>query len=158
MGVGDTFKEAYAKANLGAGQPIPQPGKALISVRQTDKARAINLARSMIEKGFTVEATQGTAAELNGAGIPCTVVNKLTEGRPNIVDAIKNGEYCYIVNTTEGRKAINDSVYIRREALLNKVAYTTTLNAAFATIDAHEAEDRARVTSVQELHERIQNL
>ncbi len=113
------------------------------------------LAKQMIEAGFTVEATSGTAEQLNQAGIACTVVNKLTEGRPNIVDAIKNGEYCYIVNTTEGRKAIVDSVYIRREALLNKVAYTTTLNAAFATINAQEADDRARVSSVQSLHERV---
>ncbi|GAA0853205.1 carbamoyl-phosphate synthase large subunit [Aliiglaciecola litoralis] len=155
MGVGDTFEEAYAKANLGAGAPIPGKGKALISVRQNDKARVVSLAKKMIDKGFTLEATAGTALHLHNAGVACSVVNKLTEGRPNIVDAIKNGEYCYIVNTTEGRKAIVDSVYIRREALLNKVAYTTTLNAAFATVNAQEAEDRARVTSVQALHQRL---
>lgn len=155
MGVGDTFEEAYAKANLGAGAPIPSKGKALLSVRQNDKGRVIALGHAMIAKGFSLEATKGTADELNAAGVTCSVVNKLTEGRPNIVDAIKNGEYCYIVNTTEGRQAITDSVYIRREALLNKVTYTTTMNAAFATINAQEAEDRARVTSVQDLHKRI---
>ena len=155
MGVGDTFEEAYAKANLGAGQPIPSGGKALLSVRQNDKTRVLELAKVMLEKGFELEATQGTAKQLHAAGLACSIVNKLTEGRPNIVDAIKNGEYCYIVNTTEGRQAINDSVYIRREALLNKVAYTTTMNAAFATVNAQKAEDRARVTSVQALHKRV---
>ncbi|MFA3792497.1 carbamoyl-phosphate synthase large subunit [Aliiglaciecola sp. SL4] len=155
MGVGDTFEEAYAKANLGAGAPIPQKGKALISVRHNDKKRVVELARKMIEKGFSLEATSGTAQQLNDVGIACSVVNKLTEGRPNIVDAIKNGEYCYIVNTTEGRKAINDSVYIRREALLNKITYTTTLNAAFATVNAQTADDRAKVNSVQSLHQRV---
>jgi carbamoyl-phosphate synthase large subunit len=82
-------------------------------------------------------------------------VNKLSEGRPNIVDAIKNGEYCYVVNTTEGRQAITDSVYIRREALLNKMSYTTTLNAAFATIRARTADAKVNVSSVQELHKRV---
>jgi len=155
MGVADNFEEAYAKANLGAGAAIPSGGKALLSVRQNDKTRVLELAQLMVDSGFSLEATSGTADKLNQAGISCSVVNKLTEGRPNIVDAIKNGEYSYIVNTTEGRMAINDSVYIRREALLNKVAYTTTMNAAFATVHAQNAEDRARVNSVQDLHERI---
>ncbi|AGH45261.1 carbamoyl-phosphate synthase large subunit [Paraglaciecola psychrophila] len=155
MGVGESFEEAYAKANLGASQPIPVGGKALLSVRLNDKNRVIELGQAMVSKGFTLEATKGTATVLNNAGVECSIVNKLSEGRPNIVDAIKNGEYCYIVNTTEGRQAINDSVYIRKEALLNKVAYTTTMNAAFATVNANKADDRARVTSVQELHARI---
>lgn len=155
MGIADNFEEAYAKANLGAGAAIPSGGKALLSVRQNDKTRVLELAQLMVDSGFTLEATSGTADKLNQAGISCSVVNKLTEGRPNIVDAIKNGEYSYIVNTTEGRTAINDSVYIRREALLNKVAYTTTMNAAFATVHSQNAEDRARVNSVQDLHERI---
>ncbi|MGB1353996.1 MAG: carbamoyl-phosphate synthase large subunit, partial [Glaciecola sp.] len=156
MGVGDTFEEAYAKANLGASEPLPSSGKALLSVRNNDKVRLVELAKLMQEKGFKLEATRGTASALLEAGIQdVDVVNKVSEGRPNIVDAIKNGEYVYIVNTTEGRQAITDSVYIRKEALLNKATYTTTLNAAFATIQAKEADDRARVTSVQELHQRI---
>ncbi|MGJ8682436.1 carbamoyl-phosphate synthase large subunit [Paraglaciecola sp.] len=155
MGVGDSFEEAYAKANLGASQEIPVGGKALLSVRLNDKNRVIELGQAMVAKGFSLEATSGTASVLNNAGVPCSVVNKLSEGRPNIVDAIKNGEYNYIVNTTEGRQAIDDSVYIRKEALLNKVAYTTTMNSAFATVNANEADDRARVTSVQDLHKRI---
>ncbi|MEP2653259.1 MAG: carbamoyl phosphate synthase large subunit, partial [Paraglaciecola sp.] len=130
-------------------------GKALLSVRLNDRNRVIELAQIMIAKGFELEATSGTAKVLNNVDIACSVVNKLSEGRPNIVDAIKNGEYCYIVNTTEGRQAIDDSVYIRKEALLNKVSYTTTMNAAFATVNANEADDKARVTSVQELHKRI---
>ena len=155
MGVGDTFEEAYAKANLGAGAPLPASGKALLSVRQTDKPKLAELSKALIAKGFTIECTSGTAESLRAQGIEVSVVNKLSEGRPNIVDAIKNGEYSYIVNTTEGRQAITDSVYIRREALLNKVTYTTTMNAAFATVQAKSADDRGKVTSVQELHARI---
>ncbi|MFT5899860.1 MAG: carbamoyl-phosphate synthase large subunit [Glaciecola sp.] len=155
MGVANGFDEAYAKANLGASAPIPIEGKVLLSVRNNDKQRLIGLAKEMIEQGFTVEATKGTALFLAEHGVICGTVNKLSEGRPNIVDAIKNGEYCYVVNTTEGRQAINDSVYIRREALLSKTSYTTTLNAAFATIRARTADAKANVTSVQELHKRI---
>ena len=155
MGVGNGFDEAYAKANLGASAPLPTEGKVLLSVRNNDKQRLIGLAKEMIEQGFTVEATKGTAKFLAEHGVECATVNKLSEGRPNIVDAIKNGEYSYVVNTTEGRQAINDSVYIRREALLNKTSYTTTLNAAFATIRAIKADPKANVSSVQELHKRI---
>jgi len=155
MGIADTFEEAYAKANLGASAPLPQSGKVLLSVRNNDKNRLISLAKKMIEQGFSLEATGGTAKHLADNGVVCGIVNKLSEGRPNIVDAIKNGEYCYVVNTTEGRQAINDSVYIRREALLNKIAYTTTLNAAFATIGAKAADAKANVNSIQELHSRI---
>ncbi|RUO38750.1 carbamoyl phosphate synthase large subunit [Aliidiomarina shirensis] len=157
MGVGESFEEAYAKANLGAGQALPLKGKALLSVREGDKKRAIDLARGLTALGFTVEATRGTAKILQEQGIHCSVVNKLQEGRPNIVDAVKNGEYSYIINTVEGRQAIEDSVYIRREALLNNVSYTTTLNAGFAAVKAHTVNDRARVSSVQELHKRILN-
>jgi carbamoyl-phosphate synthase large subunit len=155
MGVGESFEEAYAKANLGASAPIPKKGKALLSVRQTDKQRVIALGKEMINAGYQLEATRGTATTLYDAGLKCTVVNKMTEGRPNIVDAIKNNEYCYIVNTTEGRQTITDSVYIRREALLNKIAYTTTMNAAFATVAAQQADDRSNVNALQELHKRI---
>jgi carbamoyl-phosphate synthase large subunit len=155
MGVGDDFEEAYAKANLGASAPLPTSGKVLLSVRNNDKVRLLELVQDIIDKGFTIEATSGTAKAINDAGIKCTIVNKLSEGRPNIVDAIKNGEYSYIVNTTEGRQAIVDSVYIRSEALLNKVAYTTTLNAGFATMKATAADAKSNVVSVQELHQRI---
>ncbi|AXR06085.1 carbamoyl-phosphate synthase large subunit [Salinimonas sediminis] len=157
MGVGETFEEAYAKANLGAGVPLPQGGKALLSVRNNDKNRVIELARLLVNNGFEIESTRGTATTLYDAGIVSSVVNKVSEGRPNIVDSIKNGVYDYIINTTEGRQAITDSVYIRREALLNKITYTTTMNAAFATVQAKSADDRSRVTSVQELHARMKH-
>ncbi|MGQ8363986.1 carbamoyl-phosphate synthase large subunit [Glaciecola sp. 1036] len=155
MGVGETFEEAYAKANLGASAPLPEAGKVLLSVRNNDKKRIVDLAKQLLESGFVIEATRGTAEALEIAGIDCKEVNKVSEGRPNIVDAIKNSEYCYVVNTTEGRQAITDSVYIRREALLNKVPYTTTLNAAFATLKASAADAKRNVQSVQELHKRI---
>jgi carbamoyl-phosphate synthase large subunit len=155
MGVGEDFAEAYAKANLGAGVALAKAGKALLSVRDGDKHRLAELAQGLLDIGFTLEATGGSAKYLQSLNISCSVVNKLQEGRPNIVDAIKNGEYSYIINTVEGREAITDSVYIRREALLNKVIYTTTLNAAFATISANKADDRAVVNSLQSLHERV---
>ena len=155
MGVGDSFDEAYAKANLGASQPLPTAGKVLLSVRNNDKERLVTLATLLLKYGFTIEATSGTAKALNEQGLTCATVNKLSEGRPNIVDAIKNNEYCYVVNTTEGRQAINDSVYIRREALLNKIPYTTTLNSAFATVTAQAQDAKSVVNSVQELHKRI---
>jgi carbamoyl-phosphate synthase large subunit len=156
MGIGANFEEAYAKANLGASAPLPTQGKVLLSVRNNDKRRVIELAQIMLAKGFKLEATSGTADVLLKAGLACTKVNKLLEGRPNIVDAIKNDEYTYLVNTTEGRQAITDSVYIRREALLGKVAYTTTLNGAFATMQSTAADAIKNVNSIQELHKQIQ--
>lgn len=155
MGVGDTFAEAYAKAQLGATAEVPKSGRALISVRNSDKARVAELAAELIELGYQIDATHGTAVILGEAGINPRLVNKVHEGRPHILDRIKNGEYTYIINTTEGRQAIEDSRQIRRGALRYKVNYTTTLNAAFATCMAHSADDRNNVSSVQELHERI---
>ncbi|GLX82600.1 carbamoyl-phosphate synthase large subunit [Thalassotalea eurytherma] len=154
MGVGDTFEEAYAKANLGAGVTVPKEGRALISVRNSDKERVVDLARQMIELGYSLDATHGTAVILGEANVPVRLVNKVHEGRPHILDRIKNGEYNYIINTTEGRKAIEDSKVLRGGALRYKIAYTTTLNAAFASCQAHAADDRDKVTSIQELHAR----
>ncbi|WP_018692937.1 carbamoyl-phosphate synthase large subunit [Algicola sagamiensis] len=155
MGVGETFPEAYAKGQLGANNVLPRGGRALISVRNIDKQRVVELARQMVDLGYEIDATRGTAEALTSAGIDCRTVNKVYEGRPHILDRIKNGEYSYIVNTTEGRQAIEDSKVLRRGALQYKTNYTTTLNAAFATCRAHEADDRSRVSSVQELHKRI---
>ncbi len=155
MGVGDTFAEAYAKAQLGATAAVPKSGRALISVRNSDKARVVDLASNLIALGYEIDATHGTAVILGEAGINPRLVNKVHEGRPHILDRIKNGEYTYIINTTEGRQAIEDSRQLRRGALRYKVDYTTTLNAAFATCMAHAADDRTTVTSVQELHRRI---
>ncbi|MBR9726459.1 carbamoyl-phosphate synthase large subunit [Shewanella intestini] len=155
MGVGATFAEAYAKAQLGATSEVPKSGRALISVRNSDKARVAELAAQLIDLGYEIDATHGTAVILGEAGINPRLVNKVHEGRPHILDRIKNDEYTYIINTTEGRQAIEDSRQIRRGALRYKVNYTTTLNAAFATCLAHSADDRGNVNSVQELHTRI---
>ncbi|KXO07625.1 Carbamoyl-phosphate synthase large chain [Moritella sp. JT01] len=155
MGVGDTFAEAYAKAQLGASAEVAKSGRALISVRNGDKARAAELAKQLIELGFEIDATHGTAVALGEEGINLRLVNKVHEGRPHILDRIKNGEYSYIINTTEGRVAIEDSRQLRAAALRYKVNYTTTMNAAFATCQAHSADDRGTVRSIQELHTRI---
>ncbi|MCG9721970.1 carbamoyl-phosphate synthase large subunit [Shewanella sp. Isolate7] len=155
MGVGATFAEAYAKAELGATSEVPKSGRALLSVRNSDKKRVADLAAKLIELGYEIDATHGTAVVLGEAGINPRLVNKVHEGRPHILDRIKNDEYTYIVNTTEGRQAIEDSRQLRRGALRYKVNYTTTLNAAFATCMAHSADSRTNVTSVQELHQRI---
>ena len=152
MGVGKTFEEAYAKANLGAGVSVPKSGRALISVRNSDKVRVVELAKQMVALGYELDATHGTAIILGEANVPVRLVNKVHEGRPHILDRIKNSEYSYIINTTEGRKAIEDSKVLRGGALRYKVAYTTTLNAAFAACQAHAADDRNTVTSIQELH------
>ncbi len=155
MGVGDTFEDAYAKAQLGAGIELARNGRALISVRDTDKVRIIDLAKKLIEVGFELDATRGSHKVLTEAGIECRKVNKVFEGRPHILDRIKNGEYAYIINTVEGRQAIEDSKVLRRGALQYKANYTTTLNAAFATCLANTADDRGTVDSVQNLHKRI---
>ena len=155
MGVGDTFEEAYAKASLGAGVSVPKSGRALISVRDSDKKRVLELAKIMVDLGYDLDATHGTEIILREAGVPVRRVNKVHEGRPHILDRIKNSEYSYIINTTEGRKAIEDSKVLRGGALRYKVAYTTTLNAAFATCMSHAADDRSKVTSIQELHKRL---
>jgi len=152
MGVGATFEEAYAKANLGAGVSVPKSGRALISVRDSDKKRVVSLAKQLIELGYSLDATHGTAVILGEENVPVRLVNKVHEGRPHILDRIKNGEYSYIINTTEGRKAIEDSKILRGGALRYKVVYTTTLNAAFAACQAHAADDRNTVISIQELH------
>jgi carbamoyl-phosphate synthase large subunit len=155
MGVGETFADAYAKAQLGASNSVPREGRALISVKDSDKDKAIELAGKLAQLGFEIDATRGTFIALKEAGIECRKVNKVYEGRPHILDRIKNSEYSYIINTTEGRQAIEDSKVLRRGALQYKANYTTTLNAAFATCQAHAADDRSTVNSVQELHKRI---
>ncbi len=155
MGVGDNFAEAFAKAQLGASNVLPRGGRALLSVRDADKKRIVELARIMKDLGFELDATGGTAKAIEAAGLDVRHVNKVYEGRPHILDRIKNEEYSYIVNTTEGRQAIEDSKVLRRGALQHKTNYTTTLNAAFANCRANSADDRSKVTSVQELHQRI---
>ncbi|MCL1078371.1 carbamoyl-phosphate synthase large subunit [Parashewanella spongiae] len=157
MGTGVTFEDAYAKARLGATSEVPKSGRALLSVRNSDKKRVVELASKLLELGYEIDATHGTAIVLGEAGINPRLVNKVHEGRPHILDRIKNGEYTYMVNTTEGRQAIEDSRQLRRGALRHNVNYTTTLNAAFAACMSHSADARMNVRSVQELHEMISN-
>ncbi|MGO2509359.1 MAG: carbamoyl-phosphate synthase large subunit [Vibrio hibernica] len=155
MGVGKTFAQAFAKAELGIGNVYPEGGRALLSVREEDKKRVVEVAKQLIKLGYQLDATHGTAVVLGEAGINPRLVNKVHEGRPHILDRIKNNEYTYIVNTAAGRQAIEDSKLLRRGALQEKVNYTTTLNAAFATCMAHSEDNRSTVTSIQELHEQV---
>ncbi len=152
MGIGATFGEAFGKAQLAAGTRLPARGKALLSVRDADKGRLVRVARDLLELGFQLYGTQGTAAAVRAAGIPCTSVNKVQEGRPHIVDMIKNREVSLIVNTTEGAKAIADSAEIRRAALQHKVSYTTTIAGAEATCLALKQRDAVGVNRLQDLY------
>ena len=155
MGVGRTFAEAFAKAQLGSNSTMKKHGRALLSVREGDKERVVDLAAKLLKQGFELDATHGTAIVLGEAGINPRLVNKVHEGRPHIQDRIKNGEYTYIINTTSGRRAIEDSRVIRRSALQYKVHYDTTLNGGFATAMALNADATEKVISVQEMHAQI---
>ncbi|WP_337236464.1 carbamoyl-phosphate synthase large subunit [Proteus faecis] len=155
MGVGATFAQAFAKAMLGSNSTMKQKGRALLSVREGDKKRIVDLATKLLKSGFELDATHGTAIVLGEAGINPRLVNKVHEGRPHIEDRIKNSEYDYIVNTTSGRQAIEDSKIIRRSALRYKVHYDTTLNGGFATTLSLTADPTASVISVQEMHKKI---
>jgi len=152
MGTGRFFGEAYAKAQLAAGVVLPRGGTALLSVRDRDKPGAIELARILVDRGFQLVATRGTAQALQEAGVPCRPVNKVREGRPHIVDMIKNAEISLIVNTTENRQAIRESHSIRREAVHRKVTYYTTIAAAKATCVALDHLDATDVNRLQDLH------
>ena len=155
MGVGRTFGEAYAKAQLASGVVLPTKGTALISVRDRDKAGAVDLAHVLVERGFSIVATDGTAKEFAAAGIDCRRANKVREGRPHIVDMIKNNEISLIVNTTEGKQAIRESLPIRAEAVRRNVTYYTTLGAAVATCTALEHISDIEVNKLQDLHKEL---
>ncbi|MCG7977909.1 MAG: carbamoyl-phosphate synthase large subunit [Candidatus Thiodiazotropha endolucinida] len=153
MGVGRTFGEAYNKSIMGAGSVLPQGGRALLSVRNADKARAVQVAQDLIDLGFSLMATGGTCKAIQEAGLECARINKVMEGRPHIVDSIKNQEVSFIVNTTEGAQAIADSAEIRRTALQYKVSYTTTISGAEATCLALKQLDDLNVNRLQDLHQ-----
>ncbi len=155
MGVGRSFEAAFARAEEAANIRAPQPGKAFISVRDPDKARVLDVARTMLGRGFSLVATSGTADFLSAHGVACERVNKVAEGRPHIVDLIKNGEISYIVNTTEGRQAIADSFSIRREALQARVTYSTTVAGARALLHSLDHRGKGDVLSLQELHKEL---
>jgi len=153
MGVGETFAEAFVKAQLAAGVRLPRSGKVFISVRNADKPRVVEIARSLRGLGFILYGTRGTAAYLAERGIEVTAVNKVTEGRPHIVDMIKNGEIAMIVNTTDERRAsIQDSYSIRRSALQARVTYFTTVAGARAACAGMQHMQELRAYSVQALH------
>jgi carbamoyl-phosphate synthase large subunit len=152
MGTGETFGEAFMKATIGAGDAMPEAGKAFISVRDMDKAGALGVAKSLLEKGFTLCATEGTAAMLGEHGLDVERVNKVMEGRPNIVDMIKNDEISYVVNTTQGRQSTSDSAEIRRSSLQHKVPYTTTVAGAQAIVMALTYGEEQVVRRLQDIH------
>jgi carbamoyl-phosphate synthase large subunit len=155
MGVGRSFGEAFAKAQLGAGVVLKRGGQVFLSVRDADKPAAVALARTLVERGFDIVATRGTAAVLESVGIPCQRVNKVTEGRPHVVDLIKNDTIDLIVNTTEGKKAIAESLSIRRAALQHRVTYYTTLAGARASCRALDYLDNVEVHRLQDLHKEL---
>ena len=136
MGIDADFATAFAKATLGAGIVLPQSGTVFVSVKDSDKAMITPAMRDMIAMGFTVVATDGTARALEAAGLPVKRVNKVAEGRPHIVDKIKDGGIAFIVNTTEGVQSMKDSASIRGSALYGRVPYFTTAAASIAAVEA----------------------
>jgi carbamoyl-phosphate synthase large subunit len=132
MGIDENFARAFAKAQLGAGVKLPMSGTVFISVRDADKKHIVSLAKKLYDNDFKLVATRGTAAFLQERGITVKVVNKVQEGRPHIVDSIKNNEICMVINTTQGAQAVADSFSIRRNALVNNIAYYTTVAGARA--------------------------
>ena len=158
MGVGYSFGEAFVKSQLAAGVKLPESGVAFISVKEQDKPRAVGVARGLIDLGFRVVATKGTAAAIEAAGLPVQVVNKVTEGRPHIVDMLKNGEISLVINTVdERRNAIADSRLIRTHALASRVTFFTTIAGAIAAVEGLQylrSGDGSGLTvySLQDLH------
>ena len=155
MGVGDSFAEAFAKSQLGASEVLPTSGTVFISMREDDKPFVADVARDLVELGFEIVATSGTAKVIEAAGLPVRRVNKVTEGRPHIVDMIKNDEVNLVINTTEGRQSIADSYSIRRNALQHKVYSTTTLAGGQAVCMALKFGPERAVRCLQDLHERL---
>ncbi|MBI3917678.1 MAG: carbamoyl-phosphate synthase large subunit [Betaproteobacteria bacterium] len=156
MGVGASFGEAFVKSQMAAGEKLPSAGKVFVSVRDADKPRTVEIARALARLGFTLVATRGTAAALAAAGLEVIPVNKVAEGRPHIVDMIKNGEIVLIVNTVEeSRTAVRDSYSIRRAALQGQVALYTTLSGARAACHGMEHSSELRPYSVQDMHARL---
>jgi carbamoyl-phosphate synthase large subunit len=155
MGVGTTFAEAFVKSQLGASTKLPTGGKAFISVRREDREKVVEIAQSLADIGFHLVATRGNAAVLSAAGLKVTPVNKVTEGRPHIVDMIKNGEISFIVNVVEDKRAVQDSLAIRRSALQQKVTYYTTLAGAKAACAGMRHMSEIGVESLQSLHRKL---
>jgi carbamoyl-phosphate synthase large subunit len=155
MGIGDTFAEAYAKAQWAANVPEPRVGAAFVSVRDADKPEAVKVAKQLCTLGFNVIATGGTAAYLQGAGIAVERINKVKEGRPHIVDRIKNNDVGFIVNTTNSKPSVTDSYAIRRNALQKGISYSTTMTGASVILQAMQSGQSQAVTRLQELHQNL---
>jgi carbamoyl-phosphate synthase large subunit len=156
MGVGKTFGEAFVKSQLGAGTKLPTSGKVFLTVKNADKPRAVDIARQLVALGFELVATKGTAAAIDAAGVPVKVVNKVTEGRPHIVDMIKNDEIVMVINTVEERRnAIADSRAIRTSSLLARVTTFTTIFGAEAAVEGMQHMNQLDVISVQEMHAQL---
>lgn len=159
MGVGETFGEAFVKSQLAAGVILPESGTVFISVKDQDKAKAVDIAKGLHDLGFKLVATRGTAAALEEAGLPVLAVNKVTEGRPHIVDMIKNGEIAMVINTVEERRnAIQDSRTIRTQALAARVTFFTTIAGARAAVEGMQylrGSQGMKVYSLQSLHASI---
>ncbi len=155
MGVGATFAEAFVKSQLATGVKLPISGRAFISVRGSDKDKVMDIARVLAEQGFNLVATRGTAAALSAAGLAVTPVNKVHEGRPHIVDMIKNGDIDLIVNTVEDKRGVHDSYAMRNAALQNKITYYTTLAGARAACAGIRHMQELQVYDLQGLHARL---
>ncbi len=156
MGVGKTFGEAFVKSQLGAGVRLPSSGRVFISVKASDKARVTQLARDLVQLGFSICATKGTAAVIGAAGVPVTSVNKVLEGRPHIVDMIKNNEIALVINTVEEkRSAIQDSRTIRTSALQARVTTYTTIWGAEAAVEGMRQLNHLQVYDLQGLHKSL---
>ncbi|NBT84163.1 MAG: carbamoyl-phosphate synthase large subunit [Betaproteobacteria bacterium] len=158
MGVGESFAEAFVKSQLGAGVKLPTSGCAFISVKNSDKPAMVEIARMLHELGFKILATRGTAAAISASGIPAATVNKVTEGRPHVVDMIKNGDVQFVINTVEEkRSAITDSRSIRTTALASRVTTYTTIAGARAAVEGirHLADATLTVIDVQTMHKKI---
>jgi carbamoyl-phosphate synthase large subunit len=156
MGVGDTFAEAFVKSQLAAGVKLPSSGKVFISVREGDKAEAADIARSLAQLGFTLLATRGTAAVISAAGVAVSIVNKVAEGRPHIVDMLKNGEVSLIINTVDSKpSAMRDSYSIRHAALQGRITYYTTLAGARAACLGMQHLAELQIYDVQTQHQRL---
>jgi carbamoyl-phosphate synthase large subunit len=156
MGVGETFAEAFLKSQLAAGVRLPASGNVFVSVKNADKARVLDVARTLSELGFDLVATRGTAAALAAAGLPVTPVNKVAEGRPHVVDMMVNGQIALVVNTVEEkRSAIQDSYVIRRAALNGQIPTYTTIAGARAAALGMQGMGELVPYSTQALHERL---
>ena len=156
MGVGKTFGEAFVKSQLGAGTKLPTSGRVFLTVKNNDKLRAVEVARSLAAMNFDIVATKGTAAAIQAAGIACGIVNKVTEGRPHVVDMIKNNEIALVINTVEERRnAIADSRQIRTSSLLARVTTFTTIAGAEAAVEGMRHLENLGVISIQEMHAQL---